>query len=40
VEQRLLRQRSSAKGEQCVNSVRTARVESNQAPEGAPDNEQ
>jgi hypothetical protein len=29
-EQRLLRQRSSAKGEQCVNSARAARVESEQ----------
>jgi hypothetical protein len=39
-EQRLLRQRSSAKAtvnsEQCA----TARVESEQAPEGAPDSEQ
>jgi hypothetical protein len=39
-EQRLLRQRSSAKGEHCVNSARTARVESEQAPEGASDSEQ
>jgi hypothetical protein len=39
-EQRLLRQRSSAKAtvnnEQCV----TARAESEQAPDGAPDSEQ
>jgi hypothetical protein len=37
-EQRLLCQRSSAKGEQCVNSVRTVRVESEQRR--APDSEQ
>jgi hypothetical protein len=39
-EQWLLRQRSSAKGEQCVNSAQTERIESKQAPEGAPDSEQ
>jgi hypothetical protein len=38
-EQRLLRQRSSAKGEQYVNSARTVRAEVRAAPEGAPDSE-
>jgi hypothetical protein len=39
-EQRLQRQRSSAKGEQCVNSARTARAELEQAPEDTSDSEQ
>jgi hypothetical protein len=39
-EQRLTAPTVVCKSEQCVNSARTARVESEQAPEGAPDSEQ
>jgi hypothetical protein len=39
-EQRLLRQRPSAKGKHCVNSARTARAELQQALEGAPESEE
>jgi hypothetical protein len=39
-EQRLTAPTVVCKSEQCVNSVRTARAESEQAPEGAPDSEQ
>jgi hypothetical protein len=39
-EQRLTAPTIVCKSEQCVNSARTARVESEQVPEGAPDSEQ
>jgi hypothetical protein len=39
-EQRLTAPTIVCKSEQCVHSERTARVESEQAPEGAPDSEQ
>jgi hypothetical protein len=39
-EQRLSAPTIVCKSEQCVNSARTARAESEQAPEGAPDSEQ
>jgi hypothetical protein len=39
-EQRLTAPTVICKSEQCMNSARTARAESEQAPEGAPDSEQ
>jgi hypothetical protein len=39
-EQRLTAPTVVCKSEQCVNGARTARAESEQAPEGAPDSEQ